>query len=140
MATLFEKFMREALREALHVHPTQFPDGNACQPLHLDSAEQIGVLPDLSLWVNGECCFIGDIKYKRDTGPGHNDDLYQLLAYATAAQLPVATLVYAYGPPTPSTHHIVGTPVRLAAQHMDLSRRSFRAARSNPRPGHPDLS
>ena len=125
MATLFEKFIREALREALHVNSTQFPDGNACQPLHLDSAEQIGVLPDLSLWVNGKCCFIGDVKYKRDTGPGHNDDLYQLLAYATAAQLPVATLVYAYGPPTPSTHTVVGTPIRLAAQHMDLTRRPF---------------
>ena len=122
MATLFEQFVREALREALHVNSSQFPDGFACQPLHLDSAEQIGVLPDLSLWIKGQCRFIGDVKYKRDTGQGHNDDLYQLLAYATAAQLPVATLVYAQGPPTPSTHHVVGTPIRLAAQHMDLSR------------------
>lgn len=122
MAVLFEDFMREALREALHLSPTQFPDGNACRPLHLDSAQQVRVHPDLSLWLHGECRFIGDVKYKRDTGLGHNDDLYQLLAYATAAQLPAATLVYADGPPTPSTHNIVGSPVRLAAHHMDLSK------------------
>src|SRR5664279_4778830 len=113
MATLFEKFVREALREALHVSPTEFPPGNACRPLHLDSAEKVGVLPDLSLWVNGQCRFIGDVKYKRATGPGHNDDRYHRLAYAIPAQLPVATHVYADGPPTPSTHNIVGTPVRL---------------------------
>ena len=125
MADLFEDFVREALREALHVSPTQFPDGNACRSLHLDSAQQVRVHPDLSLWLNGQCRFIGDVKYKRDTGQGHNDDLYQLLAYATAAQLPAATLVYADGPPTPSTHNIVGTPVRLAAHHMDLAKPPF---------------
>ena len=121
MAALFENFIREALREALHVSPTQFPAGTACPPLHLDSAHHVRLLPDLSLWTNGQCRFIGDVKYKRDTGPGHNDDLYQLLAYATAARLPVATLVYADGPPTPSTHHIVGTSIQLITQHMDLA-------------------
>jgi 5-methylcytosine-specific restriction enzyme subunit McrC len=105
MADLFEDFVREALREALHVSPTQFPAGNACRSLHLDSAQQVRVHPDLSLWLNGQCRFIGDVKYKRDTGPGHNDDLYQLLAYATAAQLPAATSCTPmdHRPPAPTT-------------------------------------
>src|SRR5664279_1603279 len=122
MAALFEQFVREALREALHLSSGEFPDAHACKPLHLDNACQVRLFPDLSLWIEGRCHFIGDVKYKRDTGGGHNDDLYQLLAYSTAIRLPEATLIYAQGPPSPHIHNVVGKDVRLKIHHVDLAK------------------
>lgn len=61
-----------------------FPPGSAGPRLHLDRQAIVALEPDPSLWKGGRCRFVGDVKYKRDTGGGHNDDLYQLLAYATA--------------------------------------------------------
>ena len=101
IAALFEAFVRIALREALPATPTQFPTGSGTSRLALYSGH-IGLEPDLSYWNRGHCTFIGDMKYKRDIRVGHNDDLYQLLAYATAARLRSAMLVHADGPPNPS--------------------------------------
>ena len=111
-----------ALREALPATPTQFPTGSGTPRLALDGLGRIRLEPDLSYWTRGECTFIGDVKYKRDTRAGHNDDLYQLLAYATAARLPSAMLVYANGPPGPVTHHVPATGAHLHIRHLDLSR------------------
>lgn len=120
MAMLFEIFVRSALRESLSASPAQFPSGDTCPALALDVNHRVRLHPDLSYWPHGRCLFVGDVKYKRDTGPGHNDDLYQLLAYATATRLPAATLVYADGPPSPQTHRIAGTEVLLHVRHLDL--------------------
>ena len=121
MAVLFEAFVRTAMREALGVDDHRFPTGKQCPLLWLDEHHHIRLEPDLSYWTGATCTFIGDVKYKRDTGPGHNDDLYQLLAYATAARLPEATLIYALGPSTPRTHTVPGPSVRLRIEHLDLS-------------------
>lgn len=64
---------------------------------------------------------MGDVKYKRDTGPGYEADLYQLLAYATATGLPEATLVYAQGPQSPMAHEVRHAGKRLHLRHLDLS-------------------
>ncbi|MEH0934035.1 McrC family protein [Micromonospora psammae] len=122
MAALFETFVRAALRDALRASPAQFPSGDKCPPLALDTKRRVRLKPDLSYWPRGQCAFIGDVKYKRDTGPGHSSDLYQLLAYATAAQLPAATLIYADGPPEPHTHQIPTAKVHLYVQHLDLTK------------------
>ena len=53
--------------------------------------------PDLSWWEDGVCTFVGDAKYKRIDHTIPNADLYQLLAYATALDLPGGLLVYAQG-------------------------------------------
>lgn len=122
MADLFETFVRTALREALPASDSQFPAGEHCPTMHLDARRLVRLKPDLSYWPTHRCAFIGDVKYKRDSGTGHSDDLYQLLAYATAAGLDDASLVYALGPPTPRTHQIPGAQVRLHVHHLDLSR------------------
>jgi hypothetical protein len=43
----------------------------------------------------GRCVFAGDCKYKRPGGTVPNADIYQMLAYLTALQLPVGLLIYA---------------------------------------------
>ena len=54
--------------------------------------------PDLTWWDGPTCTFVGDAKYKRaDDGHVPNADLYQLLAYATALDLPGGLLAYAQG-------------------------------------------
>lgn len=121
MAVLFETFVRVAVREGLATTDSQFPSGDTCRPLHLDTRRLVRLKPDLSYWPGQRCRFIGDVKYKRDSGSGHNSDLYQLLAYATATRLPEATLVYALGPSTPRTHRIPGADVSLHIEHLDLS-------------------
>ncbi|MCZ7424841.1 hypothetical protein O7607_03755 [Micromonospora sp. WMMA1949] len=122
MAVLFETFVRAALRDALHASPDQFPSGDDCPPLALDAQRRVRLKPDLSYWPRGQCAFIGDVKYKRDTGPGQSSDLYQLLAYATATQLSAATLIYADGPPEPHIHQIPAAKVHLYVQHLDLTK------------------
>lgn len=121
MADLFEEFVRTALREALGVRPEQFPSGDDCPRLNLDSRGRIRLKPDLSYWPSSRCVFIGDVKYKRDSGSGRSDDLYQLLAYAAGAQLPDATLFYAQGPSEPQEHQIPQVGIRLRVHHVDLS-------------------
>jgi len=121
MADLFETFVRTALREALRATEDAFPGGDSCPTIHLDARKMVRLKPDLSLWRERRCTFIGDIKYKRDSGSGHSADLYQLLAYATATRLDEAMLVYALGPPVPRTHHVPAAGVRLHVEHLNLS-------------------
>lgn len=121
MSVIFEEFVRTGLREALAVTDSQFPDGDSCPRLNLDAGQQIRLKPDLSLWMEGICTFVGDVKYKRDTGAGRNADLYQLLAYATASGLAEATLVYADGPPEQRVHTVDPPGVRLRVEHLDLA-------------------
>lgn len=61
------------------------------------------------------------MKYKHDTRSGHSGDLYQLLSYATAAQLRDATLIYAEGAPSPVRHRVRGTDVTLHVHHLRLN-------------------
>jgi 5-methylcytosine-specific restriction enzyme subunit McrC len=121
MAAIFETFVRAAMREALDADEQSFPTGSKCPPLWLDRQQHIALEPDLSYWSGSTCTFIGDVKYKRNSGSGHNDDLYQLFAYATAAALPQATLIYADGPPTPRTHTVPGVDIQLHVEHLDLN-------------------
>lgn len=121
MADVFEAFVRVALREALGLSESQFPSGDRCPKLFLDEQGVVRLKPDLSLWRTSRCSFVGDVKYKRDGGVGHNDDLYQLLAYATAAGLQDATLIYALGPTVGRTHSVHGTDKRLHVRYLDLS-------------------
>ena len=69
------------------------------RPLSLDEESLIGLEPDFTWWRGGECLWVGDAKYKNLEGPGARkpSDLYQMLAYATALDLPGGTLIYAKG-------------------------------------------
>lgn len=119
---VFEQFVRTALRIAMGATHEQFPDRTSALGLHLDSDGRIPLNPDLGLRVDSRWHFIGDVKYKRDStaGGGFNADLYQLLAYATAADLADATLIYADGPAMAPTHQIRHTTRTLHIHHLDL--------------------
>ena len=65
---------------------------------------------------------MGDAKYKRigDTQIP-NADLYQLLAYATAADLPGGILVYAKGEKDPAVHRVRNTGKELEVFALNLA-------------------
>jgi 5-methylcytosine-specific restriction enzyme subunit McrC len=105
MNRVFEDFVVVALREALRVSDREFPQGASGRSLRLAHPNRITLRPDISWWHERECVFVGDVKYKRlDVAGYRHADLYQLLAYTVAADLPGGILVYAKGE-RPSSHY-----------------------------------
>lgn len=97
MNQVFEDFVVVALREALDLTERTFPQEARGRDLWLDEGRDIRLKPDLSWWQGSSCVFVGDAKYKRTTVHGaHTHDIYQALAYALAAGLPSALLIYAH--------------------------------------------
>ena len=91
MNTLFQEFITVALRESLGLSERVFREKNIDS---LDEDGKVRLRPDLTWWDGNTCTFVGDAKYKRFESV-HNADLYQLLAYVTALDLPGGLLVYA---------------------------------------------
>ena len=92
MNDLFERFVTERLRRALRGR-LEVKDQ---QPSHLDEEHTVAVRPDLVFHSGMSTNFVADIKYKLtdESAGGSNADLYQLLAYATALNLPEGLLIY----------------------------------------------
>src|SRR5512132_1168111 len=85
MNRVFEEFVRVALREALHEPASRFGK----RVLWFDQDNTTTLQPDLTWAPHGALRLVGDAKYKRivnDNAP--NADLYQMLAYVVAANLP----------------------------------------------------
>lgn len=118
---VFEQFVRTALREQWELSDDELPDLPS-RHLRLDEAGRVGLEPDLGVRINHRWAFVGDVKYKRDSGLGRQADLYQLLAYVTATSLNQGTLIYAEGPPTASTHRIRKTGAELHVVRLDLTK------------------
>ena len=102
MNVVFQEFVTTALREALHGEPGRLvtDDGlSGTRRISLDEGQHINLKPDLTWWRGGKCVWVGDAKYKTLEGPNARRpaDLYQILAYATALNLPGGTLIYAKG-------------------------------------------
>lgn len=122
MNKVFEDFVVVALREALGVSDRVLVQGARQRSLHLDVAGRISLLPDISVWVESECVFVGDVKYKRlQSAAFPNADLYQLAAYAVATELPSGMLIYAAGGEEPTTHEVVHIGKRLEIVALDLA-------------------
>ncbi len=122
MNTVFEGFVVTALREELRLSERAFPQGNRSHSLRLDTASRIRLKPDISWWAGSRCRFIGDIKYKRVNVAGIlHPDLYQLLAYTIAADLPGGLLIYAADEDDPVVHEIVSIGKRLEIVTLDLA-------------------
>lgn len=122
MNQVFEDFVTRALREALGVPARVLRSGDQVGGLWLDEARRVRLKPDLSWWDRrGECAFVGDVKYKRADDGAPNADLYQLLAYATALDLPGGMLIYAQGEAEPVTHAVRHAGKRLEVHALDLS-------------------
>ena len=119
MNRVFQDFVTRALREVLGVSARvlRAEEGG----VHLDEARRVRLAPDLSWWNRRECAFVGDVKYKRADDGVPNADLYQLLAYATALDLPGGLLIYAKGEAEPAAHTVRHAGKRLEVHALDLS-------------------
>ncbi|MDE0193036.1 MAG: restriction endonuclease [Gammaproteobacteria bacterium] len=122
MNEVFQHFVTRALREELRLSPRVFRSDSTIERTFLDEGNRIRLKPDLSWWESGACTFVGDAKYKRivDTRVP-NADLYQLLAYAVALDLPGGMLIYAQGEAEPATHRVRHAGKRLQVAAVDLS-------------------
>jgi 5-methylcytosine-specific restriction enzyme subunit McrC len=118
MNVVFEDFVLVALRESLGLSEQTLPKGAL---LHLDTVEEVRMEPDISWWEGRDCVFVGDVKYKRlEAEAVKNADLYQLLSYTIASDLPEGLLVYAAGERDPGTHEVVHVGKELTIVTMDL--------------------
>lgn len=122
MNRVFEDFVIIALRESLGLSAITFPQGNDRHSLHLDHAGQIRLQPDISWWQGRECHFVGDVKYKRVDHRGvKHADIYQLLAYTIATDLPGGLLIYAAGEADGAVHEIRHLGKRIDVVPLDLA-------------------
>ena len=122
MNVVFQEFVTRALREELKLSESTFPSDKRLPRLHLDEARRVPLKPDLSWWNGPTCTFVGDAKYKRVTH-AHvpNADLYQLLAYTTALDLPGGLLIYAEGEANDVVHRVRYAGKQLEIATLDLS-------------------
>ena len=122
MNDLFQVFVTVALREALGVSEQRLRSDRGVRRVTLDEGELAGLEPDLSWWDGATCTFVGDAKYKNLTDrPVPGADLYQLLAYATALDLPGGLLVYAQGEADTASYLVRHSGKRLDVVALDLS-------------------
>ena len=123
MNEVFQGFVTRALRESLRVSDrTLRSDQDLPTRLTLDDRRRVHLKPDLSWWDGSACTFVGDAKYKRvrdERVP--NADLYQMLAYVTALDLPGGLLVYAQDESKPVIHEIRNSARRIEVVAVDLS-------------------
>jgi 5-methylcytosine-specific restriction enzyme subunit McrC len=120
MNKVFENFVVVALREALRSVPGALEQG-VRHRIWLGQAETVPLQPDFSWWVGNQCCFVGDVKYKRATGTDvPNADVYQLLAYTVATDLPSGLLIYAAGERDPNTLDVVHMKKQLRVVTLNL--------------------
>jgi 5-methylcytosine-specific restriction enzyme subunit McrC len=120
MAKVFEDFVTVALREALAPYPGHT---EAQYPGHLDEQRKITILPDVVHVVADRPVAAFDAKYKlEDASSGYpNADIYQMLAYCTALQLPRGWLVYAQGNAPPGVRRVRHTSIDIIQYPLDLA-------------------
>ena len=130
MNVVFQRFITQALREALGVsdrtlRSDNHRDDHGLPPIWLDKDDggrgRIKLEPDLSWWDGPRCTFVGDAKYKHIKGNVPNADLYQLLAYATALDLPGGLLIYAKGERQPDSYQVPNAGKCLEIAEIDLA-------------------
>ena len=119
MNIVFEQFLFVALGEALALPPSQWQTQAG---LTLDEAKSINLYPDLLWQLGNRPIFVGDAKYKRITSTDFpNADIYQMLAYCTAADLPSGLLIYAKGESDPAIYSITNAHKTIEVAAIDLS-------------------
>jgi 5-methylcytosine-specific restriction enzyme subunit McrC len=122
MNVVFQEFVTRALREELGLSEGTFRSDSRLPSIHLDTADRIRLKPDLSWWNGPTCTFVGDAKYKRvKHAQVPNADLYQLLAYTTALDLPGGLLIYAEGEADDVAHQVRHAGKQLEVATLDLS-------------------
>ena len=122
MNVIFQEFVTKALRDALGVSDRVFRSDDSIPCVTLDEDGNVRLKPDLTWWDGRNCKFVGDVKYKRieDTNVP-NADLYQLLAYTTALDLPGGLLIYAQGEEEPTRPKFQRHRVRHAGKLLEVA-------------------
>ena len=127
MDQVFEGFLRSALRQTLRLSESEWPgQSSRNHVLHLEEAGQVQVSPGLSWWRGRRCLFVGEARYVRpvegsDPFPGPQSDIYRMLAYCTAADLPSGLLVYSgEGAADSAVHRIRNTGKAIEVVSIDL--------------------
>lgn len=125
MNVVFQEFVTTALREKLGGFAGTLcsdRDLKGRRKIHFDDAKHVRLEPDLTLWNVDRCTFVGDAKYKpTNVKSVPNADLYQILAYATALDLPGGLLIYAKGEPKPIVHTVQHGNKQLEVFALDMS-------------------
>jgi 5-methylcytosine-specific restriction enzyme subunit McrC len=121
MNRVFEDFITAALSPLLADRgvrvEAQFTD-------YLDVAGKISIRPDLSWWSGRRCLGVADIKYKAlRLAELPNPDVYQLLAYCVAHNVPKGFLIYAAGNEVPDLHRVRNLDVEIEVVAVDLGLR-----------------
>ena len=120
MNVLFQEFVVQALRRTLGVSANTL---RSEETVPLDEDNMVNLRPDLSWWDGGGCKFVGDAKYKNITDKSvPNADLYQLLAYATALDLPGGLLIYAKGEASLASYRVRHADKWLEVVEVDLAK------------------
>ena len=118
MNVLFQEFVTVALRERLGLSRGAFGERTIDT---LDTRDKVRLKPDLVWRYGSSCVFVGDAKYKRiEDERAPNADLYQLLAYVAALDLPGGMLIYAQGEEEPVVHEVRYSGKRLEVAALDL--------------------
>ena len=124
MNDVFQEFLTVALREALNLSESAFGERNI-PSLDLPPSGNNGEVrlrPDLVWQAGSRSVFVGDAKYKNVTGERvPNADLYQMLAYVTALDLPGGLLVYAEGEANVAMYQVRCSGKCLEVAALDLS-------------------
>lgn len=120
MAKVFEDFVTTALREALAER-----DGHSVlqdRDNYLDERKAIRMIPDFVRYdADGTPVAVADAKYKAEKPEGFPDaDLYQMLAYCTALNLPDGHLVYAKGNAEHGSHRVRHAGITIHQHAVDL--------------------
>ncbi|MCZ0938679.1 MAG: hypothetical protein OXJ55_08590 [Caldilineaceae bacterium] len=120
MNYLFQEFVTQALQEQLAGSGITL---RAEKGAWFDDDKRAWLKPDFSCWEDSDTCFfVGDAKYKDLTGTSaEKADLYQLLAYASALNLPGGLLIYAQGEDEAATYKIQNTCKQLEVVALDLT-------------------
>ncbi len=121
MNELFERFVHRALQESLRLSFNRFPRNAHKRSLFLDESQCVRLKPDLSWWDGKLCQFVGDVKYKKNESGFKHGDLYQLLAYTVATNLPSGLLIYASGEAEPNSYQVRFVDKSLEIVALDIS-------------------
>jgi 5-methylcytosine-specific restriction enzyme subunit McrC len=87
----------------------------------LDDQARVPIRPDLTWWAGRHCRAVADVKYKLASDGTSNSDIYQMLAYCIALDLPRGYLICAAGEDEPSSYAIRNAGIEIVVKALDLA-------------------
>ncbi|SNR46915.1 5-methylcytosine-specific restriction enzyme subunit McrC [Haloechinothrix alba] len=117
MAQVFEDFVTVGLSEEITARGGRPRSPATCS---LDTAGRVTTQPDLVWYERAEPVAVVDAKYKVERVGGFHDNLYQMLAYCTALNLPRGHLVYAKGNTEQDRYVVRNAGIEILCHTLDL--------------------